>query len=54
MKYFLIIVAMLFSGCRVAYPSVGVSAPRWHSKCVTDYHCTDKNNCRASKVCYSK
>ena len=42
-KYFLVLVIILISGCRVPYPSVGVGAPKWKQKCVTEYQCYSKN-----------
>ena len=51
-KYFLILVIILLSGCRVPYPSVGVGAPKWKQKCVTEYQCYDKSNCRTVRTCY--
>ena len=51
-KYFLVLVIILISGCRVPYPSVGVGAPKWKQKCITEYQCYSKNNCRTVRTCY--
>ena len=53
MKYvFIIAVIIGLSGCRVAYPSIGVKAPKW-KKCVTVHQCYGGNhNCRKIVTCY--
>ena len=57
MKYaFIIAVVVGLSGCRVAYPSIGVKAPgkvlKWE-KCITEHECFGGNhNCRKVVTCY--
>ena len=54
MKYFLMIAVLLFAGCRVPYPSVGVGAPNWKQKCVTERHCDNTGDCRIVRTCYQR
>ena len=57
---FIIAVIIGLSGCRVAYPSIGVKAATWQKKCITDYRCYRPVNsrqqpyCRPIKVCYHR